>query len=70
MNFIAKLVEGLQPGATEVPLVLIDAMGFDGWPGQYAISQYARGSSAASNHGMHSVYTFTFEMTFFFFCSC
>ncbi|CAK9015621.1 Uncharacterized protein SCF082_LOCUS12841 [Durusdinium trenchii] len=34
MNFIAKLVEGLQPGATEVPLVLIDAMGFDGWPGK------------------------------------
>ena len=51
MNFIAKVAEALAP-SPDVPLVLLDMFGFDGWCGSYAISQAARGGFVLSRVGL------------------
>jgi hypothetical protein len=51
MNFIAKVAEALAP-SPDIPLVLLDMFGFDGWCGSYAISQAARGGLVLSWVGL------------------
>ena len=40
---MAKICEALQPNPDNA-LIILDMFGFDGWAGQYAISQCARGA--------------------------
>ena len=41
-SFVSRVVEALQTNS-EMPTVLLDMFGFDGWPGCYAIGQSSRG---------------------------
>ncbi|CAK9076905.1 unnamed protein product, partial [Durusdinium trenchii] len=51
-SFISKVVDGLVVG--DPPIVIMDMFGFDAWPGQFAITQFARGKKCACATVCHS----------------
>ena len=42
-SFIGKVIEALTPSGSKPATVIIDMLGYDGWPGVFALREIAAG---------------------------
>ena len=53
-SFISKVIEALTPNGSKPATVLIDLLGYDGWPGVFALQEIAAGYLKGNHEGFAS----------------